>query len=356
MLAKFPLITKNKLNSTNIERTITNLSLKNDTAISLPAKELLDSWQALELGYRIPKSMKEALEGGDEKRKRDAEIAMESLYSKRVRTHTYDEHIVDFVKPEAYVRPLRAPSSTIVKPSSLPAPPPGWQLIPPSTADGRPSYLCTLTKTTYNTFPTPDIVKAEQERHQKASFINVNDIIAQAKAEAEAKAAIESANLRALEEEKRKENLRKSAAKEKKSVDDKERKLYKLFSTVVVRTMSRYKKHLDQEQFKRRAKEVTEIMCDKEKKGSGYATEKYDSLNPDKEAKLKKYVKDFITKVSSPYICLPQEFTDADCIFYSFLRGKESSYLLLLLLRHPPRPGQRKRTATDHLHPLNNIH
>ena len=75
--------------------------------------------------------------------------------------------------------------------------------------------------------------------------------------------------------------------------------MLRLFSTVVVSTMSRYKAHLEPDQFKRRAKEATEICCDKERKSKHYESERYLSLSSKKEAQIRDFVKSFTGKLLS---------------------------------------------------------
>ena len=301
VLRKWPLITRNKLISTNIESSVLALAEKEDALVCEPAKELLEMWQALEIAYRIPKSMREAMESGDASRKREAEDAVEALFVKRARIQEEHAHetmaIPTFIRPEAISMPL-APA----KPATpVRQPPLNWQLIPAiPTADGStasPSYICLLTRAVYPDFPSPEIVASEAERHRQATTVNVNDIIAQARAEADAKAAAEAANAAAAIEALKQSKKAKRQQKEAKDSANKEKRMYRLFSTVVVTTMSKYKKHLDSDQFKRRAKEVCEIMCDKEKKSSHFQTDTYDKISSEREAKLKKYVKEFITKL-----------------------------------------------------------
>ena len=274
---------------------------KDDPIVAEPAKELLDMWQVLEIAYRIPKSMREAIESGDDSRKREAEAAVEALFVKRARIQEELEHnamaLPAFVRPEAIAVP--APTSKPATP--LRHPPLHWQIMPSiPAADGSiasPSYISLLTRAIYTEFPSPEIVAFEAEKHRQATTVDVENIIARARAEADAKAALEAANAAAALEAVKQAKKAKRQQREAKESASKEKKMYRLFSTVVVTTMSKYKKHLDPDQFKRRAKEVCEIMCEKEKKSSHFQIDAYDSLSSDREAKLKKYVKEFVTKL-----------------------------------------------------------
>ncbi|KWU43791.1 hypothetical protein RHOSPDRAFT_9432, partial [Rhodotorula sp. JG-1b] len=77
----------------------------------------------------------------------------------------------------------------------------------------------------------------------------------------------------------------------------KDKKVMSLFSGVVVATMSKYRKEFEPDAFKKRAREVSEILVEKEKKRPSYATDSYDALAPEKEAKVKSFVKEWTKKL-----------------------------------------------------------
>lgn len=307
MLAKWPLITRNKLISTNIEPTVMSLAEREDQpSIAEPAKLLLQMWQALEVGYRIPKSMQDTIDAQGDSRKRPAQEMLDNLFVRRNRLRMADEDSKTFD-----TTPLELPShleSALSRSTSTPrvkrakTPPPlpaNWELLPaPRHATfQKPAYLCVLTKAVYEEFPSNEIVQYELDKYNRSLYVDVNGIIAKARAEAEAKAAMEASIAQAEVEAARLAKKLKQEHRLKKDTQSKEKKMYRLFSTVVIQTMSRYKKYLDNDAFKKRAKEVCKIMCEKEKKSSHFATEKYDELSPEKESKLKKYVKEFMTKL-----------------------------------------------------------
>lgn len=299
-LAKWPLITRNKLSSTNIESTIEKIAKTEDQpAISEPAKELLQMWDELVVGYRIPKAVQDAIDAEGGSRKRSAQSHLEDVFARRSRLRLEDEQeqMPQPVAIELAVPVVEPTRTRIQRPDRIL--PPHWEELPlpEGSVFQKPTYLCTLTKAVYEEFPSRVIVAYESERYRQSLQIDINDIIAKARAESQAKAA-HAAALAAAEEEAAK--AAKQAKQEQrllKESQSKEKKMYRLFSTVVIKTMSKYKKYLDHDQFKRRAKEVCQIMCEKEKKSSHFQGEKYDSLSSDKEAKLKKYVKEFMTKL-----------------------------------------------------------
>jgi len=123
----------------------------------------------------------------------------------------------------------------------------------------------------------------------------------EAKATAEAEAA-------AAALKKRQEALHKKAragekAKQKKQVSKEEKEalkakqLMKLVGAVVVKCLSKHKSQMDHDHFKKYAKELTQILADKEKKSSMYQSGKLDTLPEDKVQKIKKFCKEYIAKL-----------------------------------------------------------
>lgn len=276
-----------------------------EPTISEPAKQLLELWQGLSIGYRIPKAIRETIVESDEvKRQREAAVAEFEKSRRQQALEDEKEEEERRLERERWrvarliqTRLMQAkPITPRIEPAKLP--PPNWQFYPNGPqaqfAQPPPQYICLLTKLVSKEYPSVHVQQSEALKYKQANTVNVNDVIAKAVAEAEEKAALEARNAAAVIEA---AEAAKKAKRDLKEKTSREKKLYRLFSTVVVTTMSKYKKYLDSDQFKRRAKEVCDIMCEKERKSAHYATEKYDSLSPEKEAKIKKYVKDFITKV-----------------------------------------------------------
>jgi histone-lysine N-methyltransferase SETD2 len=202
------------------------------------------------------------------------------------------------VSEKAFIRPEAAKriDPQTIKPENLTLPP-DWAFE--RTAEGRPYYYHVAIRQTQWTVPTAADVAlmnrqlAEQIARQKAAAANVEDIVAKTKAEAEeirkaneaqrASEEAEKARLTSLHSDRqdklrparsssshhhhRKKNSKELAAggsakasssdlKNEINSPSKDKKMLRLFSNVVVHTMSRYKDSLDHEQFKRRAKEV----------------------------------------------------------------------------------------------------
>lgn len=275
--------------------------------IAEPAKLLLQMWQALEVGYRIPKSMQETIDAEGPSRKRPAQDILDEIFVRRNRLRIVeDAHVGIDAGTAALTRTLEsalARGPSMIRPKRAktppPPPPPNWEVLPAPQGSvfQEPVYQCVLTKATYEYYPSEEEVQYELDKYNRSLQVDVIGIIAKARAEAQAKAAMEASVAQAEAEAARLAKKTKQEQRIKKESQSKEKKMYRLFSTVVIKTMSKYKKYLDNESFKKRAKEVCKIMCDKEKKSSHFETDKYDELSPEKESKLRKYVKEFMTKL-----------------------------------------------------------
>lgn len=77
----------------------------------------------------------------------------------------------------------------------------------------------------------------------------------------------------------------------------KEKRLLKLVGAVVVKCMSKYAKSFDRDNFKKYAKELTQVIAEKEKKSSSFREGRLDTLSDEKVGKIKKFSKDYIAKI-----------------------------------------------------------
>lgn len=274
--------------------------------------------------------------------KRKAEALLDQIFSKRLRDSSVRKNLsgVKVVSEEAFIRPEAAKplDPQAIKPENLTLPP-GWAFE--RTAEGKPYYYHVAVRQTQWTIPTgADVARmerwiADDLARQKAAALDVEDIVAKAKAEAEelrkaneAQRLLEEAekarlkSLLAERKDKHRSNHRTSSSSSlhnnhhhhqhhhhrKKIVKDaptssssssdvkslppgsldktshhnqsqmdavKDKKMLRLFSNVIVHTMSRYKDSLDHEQFKRRAKEVSPLLFFKKKKTRFYALRFY---------------------------------------------------------------------------------
>ncbi|GJN93765.1 hypothetical protein Rhopal_006822-T1 [Rhodotorula paludigena] len=301
ILSKWKLSTRNKIESSKIEDSVAKCAADiADEKVQTLAKDLLATWADLQLGYRIPKALVDASDDPD--RKRPSSFDFEQL-SKRARSNDYDAHAADdppeFVRPEAnQFRPsLPRPSRRL---------PDGWDVRVDRDL-GREVFVNVRTGAVQWEVPTRAASGAADTPPlgPAAVALDANALIAQAEQAArEAKEAEErrvADEKRAVDEAKERERAerheRKRAEKEDKLRAQKDKKVMGLFSSVVVATMSKYKAQFEPEAFKKRAREVSELLCEKEKKRPSYATDTYDSLGPEKEAKVKSFVKDWTKKL-----------------------------------------------------------
>ncbi|KAG6866333.1 hypothetical protein C0991_005800 [Blastosporella zonata] len=138
---------------------------------------------------------------------------------------------------------------------------------------------------------------AEAEAAKQAQAAQeAKDAEAAAVAKAEAKAA-RAARHAAKAENRKKTKLQKKVHTEEEKEALKEKRMLKLVGAVVVKSMSKHSKAMDHDQFKKHAKELTQIITDKEKKSSSYKEGRLDKLTEEKAVKIKKFAKEYIAKI-----------------------------------------------------------
>ncbi|KPV72063.1 uncharacterized protein RHOBADRAFT_30392 [Rhodotorula graminis WP1] len=272
ILAKWKLQTRNKIESSRIEESVTRCLDVADERVQTLAKDVLASWAELQLAYRIPKALLPSPSTDDDQR-------------------------------PAFIRPQ--PNTTIQRRSR--ALPDGWHVEYDRESD-RDLYTNLYTGAKQRDRPSgpapqrppPHHAQAERAR-APAPVLDANELIKQA--EEQAREALEAEERRAKAErdareaERSERAERKRAEKEEKGARVKDKMVMGLFSTVVVNTMSKYKGEFEPDAFKKRAREVSELLVEKEKKRPSYATDSYESLAPEKEAKVRSFVKDWVKKL-----------------------------------------------------------
>ncbi|BGP58042.1 hypothetical protein JCM8202_001719 [Rhodotorula sphaerocarpa] len=286
ILGRWRLQTRNKIESSKIEESVQKcLALEDDRVKSL-ANALLQSWAELQLGYRIPKALLDSTDPADRKRVSDWDIQQ---IAKRARLE--DEALkVEQERPQLQfegnsVGAIRVPD--------------GWD----AHWDHRKRATFFVNRFTGAQQWEVPLRPARREpiAPRVTAPIDANEIIAQAERAARAAAEAEQRRIAdekaAVEAERREKEERRRLERDEKARAQKEKKVMGLFSGVVVATMSKYRKEFEGEAFKKRAREVSEILVEKEKKRPSYATDAYDSLAPEKEAKVKSFVKDWVKKL-----------------------------------------------------------
>ncbi|GAA6037687.1 hypothetical protein JCM8097_002285 [Rhodosporidiobolus ruineniae] len=295
ILGRWRLQTRNKIESSKIEESVVKCVEMEDEKVKALAAELLRTWGELKLGYRIPKA-------DDPDRKRPSDFSIDQL-TKRPRIE--ELHPVDEEVRPAFVRPTANQIDSRSGSFNRRPLPDGWE-VRYDYGTNSDYYLHVPTGLTQKDVPRPGdaaaaLAAANAARAKPAVVLSAAELIAQAEAEAQRvkdeAAAREAEEKAARERERQEAKERKKAEREDKDRERRDKKVMSLFSGVVVGTMSKYKGQFEPEAFKKRAKEVCSILCEKEKKRPTYATDNYDSLTPDKEAKIKSYVKDWVKKL-----------------------------------------------------------
>ncbi|GEM11406.1 histone-lysine N-methyltransferase SETD2 [Rhodotorula toruloides] len=295
ILSRWKLQTRNKIESSKIEENVQKCLAVEDDKVKTLAGDLLVAWGDLQLGYRIPKAMMTD-DTEDPDRKRSSTFDLEQI-AKRARieheTSNNEEQRPRFVMPTANNNLNGRP------PPYKGKLPDGWE---PQWERQLDAYIFRNIHTgaTQRDVPyQPARPLAQAPRY--VAQLDANELIAQAeRAAQEAKEAEErrvAEERAAREAEAREKEEQRKKEKEEKLRLQKDKRVMGLFSNVVVATMSKYKAHFDSETFKKRAREVTEILIEKEKKRPSYESESYDSIAPEKEAKVKSFVKDWVKKL-----------------------------------------------------------
>lgn len=288
ILLTWPVITRNKLQTTNIEDLIVELAKGEDQIVKPLAQTIIDRWLDLKLGYRIPKAVRDEIDVTRVKRNADMDAGG---FFKRQRVEPSitldDEDAAPRFVPLAAteVKEERKDEGKKAGPDVLP---PNWRAH--KTPDGKTYYSHIQTKQVVWTAPTEE-TSIKLVADFKAANNDVDSVVTRMRKELAEQKRIEdaaaAAKLAAEEaERKREKELRRKERKDKARRDERERKaksakakgkarattsssskaakpavdkdkaMLRQFSTVVVNTMSRYKAHFEPEKFKQRAKEV----------------------------------------------------------------------------------------------------
>ncbi|EIW76613.1 SET domain-containing protein [Coniophora puteana RWD-64-598 SS2] len=278
-MVNWPLIQRNKVDDSKIRIPVQNcLNLENETIKGL-AQKLLDYWDTLEVAYRIPKRIA------------DGEIVeTETVVINPITSQPSLKRVkVDLTEEEERAR-LHLPTAR------------GWQQKA-NVGLSRAQFVPPP--------PTPPAVvppQMEQKKTAEQMRMDIAAVIAQANAAAEAEAraqvtatAAKPPPIEPRKERKERKERREKREKKRQSAEEKEagkeKRLMKLVGAVVVKCMSKHSKHFDRDQFKKYAKELTQVITEKEKKSNSYKENKLDSLSEEKTAKIKKFAKDYIAKV-----------------------------------------------------------
>ncbi|KAF8630263.1 hypothetical protein AX17_005449 [Amanita inopinata Kibby_2008] len=260
-MSTWPLLNRNKVEDSKVivpVQTYCSLEANEDNEkIRSLAQQLLDHWETLPLYNRIPKRV---VEEGEERPTFITLVSTsddEDRPSKKARYH------------EA------APEFRL---TNLPPSNPSQQWLP------RPTLISEQARFMAN--------KLDKSREHRQS---IQAIIDQAAAAEEAAVAAEKAQQTSTVRKKPKPPKKSLSHEEKEA--NKEKRLLKLIGAVVVKCMSKYAKSLNRDLFKKYAKELTQVIAEKEKKSSSYKEGRLDVFSEEKTAKIKKYAKEYIAKI-----------------------------------------------------------
>ncbi|KAF8154094.1 hypothetical protein B0H34DRAFT_661470 [Crassisporium funariophilum] len=261
-MSTWPLLNRNKVQDSKVQGPVEACAVLDNETIKNMSQQLLDHWATLPVYNRIPKRM------------------------------IQEEELIAMTAIE--VIPAPAPRTKFI-----PVPEKRRRFVEPLHVEG--DKLRAVFEQT-----GPAFIALKEEKRRKEKELSVRAIIASA---AEAAAAEEAAATAAAIEAKVKAEAvaeraaRKKDKSQKKVVTpeekeaNKEKRLLKLVGAIVVKCMSKYPKSFDHDAFKKHAKELTQVIAEKEKKSSSYREGRLDSLSDEKVAKIKKFAKEYITKI-----------------------------------------------------------
>uniref|UniRef100_D8QG04 Histone-lysine N-methyltransferase, H3 lysine-36 specific n=1 Tax=Schizophyllum commune (strain H4-8 / FGSC 9210) TaxID=578458 RepID=D8QG04_SCHCM len=292
-MTTWPLEKRNKVEDSKITDPVKKYAEMEDETVKNVATKLLETWDKLEIAYRIPRLARDP----SQKRKSDlAEVVTlphEDPRPKRVRYNIpEDEEFVDFKAT------LRPPIQHTAPPPSPPKP------RAPSPPPRKVSYL-NLADEKKKLLERAQQLAAEQarahEERAKADRESKERAERKQREKESRRAARKAEKAKAREERKAREREKKKHQTPEEKEAGKEKRLLKLVGEVVVKSMSKYAKGLPRDVFKKQAKELTHIIAEKEKKSSSFKEGKLDALSEEKVYKMKKFSRDYIAKVMRKY-------------------------------------------------------
>lgn len=234
-IKRWPLLQRNKIEDSKVDVPVSELaSSSEDDRVKTLAQELLDHWSTLETAYRIPKREWNAA-GGSGSGNGDTFLAdREREREERARE--------DAAKRARYTEPDM----------------PKWTFVP---AVVKPASPIEKEKEKVPEKPAVKVIYRDEEAIRRAAYQEVQAMIQRAKdqAKAEQEAAEAKAKADALKAEKeaaRRERKLKGPVSVEEKEALKEKQLQKLISPVVVKALSKHRDVLNNDAFKKHAKEV----------------------------------------------------------------------------------------------------
>jgi len=294
---------RNKVEDSGIQEHVSQFAQDPNPSISGPAQKLLEYWSTLTLSYRIARKSKIAsLDEEDDAATTtiaEADLAPPtSAHLERRRADAWDNEIAFNFQPAPVRRAPPVPN--FARPRPPPPPPPPQIKTPSSSAISERSRLDAIIASARQSASTPTRTPVRGGSHSpsassprpSSSAPSPPRPVEEIWAEEERRKKQDKER----EREKRKRREKAAAASSASERDDKRAK--KLIGDVVVPVMSKHKQKMDRDQFKRFAKECTELLMDKEKKGKDYGKFcRLTSLPDEKRKKIQNFVNDYTVRL-----------------------------------------------------------
>lgn len=360
-LARWPLIARNKVVDSGVDKLVKEFSEMEDPEISSLAKDLLNAWDALEMSYRIArkendKSSERHTISFAQRKADDLDDVAPRVTLAEARAPNSISRRLENVAPKPLIHPAADEESRYSGHRDNRRGNDNWSRDRRIRFDSRPRHQPspyeryaddsfnggTPTRTKYHSDSqrqSPSVTSVTTPKVQPPS---IEDIIRKAyeseaaqrkRAEAAAAAAAnaeaamrrtESAEKRpSIAGMKRRSTTKLSSDKRRRTndttgnqegehespLDMAEKKLKKLLGEIVVRCMSHHKDDLDRDAFKKHAKDLTTILCEKEKRNpkiwppamndKGELKAKFlpDGFSSEKKGKIKSFANDYIRKL-----------------------------------------------------------
>ncbi|KAL3953684.1 hypothetical protein ACCO45_011640 [Purpureocillium lilacinum] len=271
ILDKFPRLTRNKIQDSNIEATIQNLASSEHEDVSSRSKQLLKDWSKLEVAYRI------------RRRKVDPNAPVQNLYEERRGGQAREEETAQSTPKTASPRP--------------PTPPKDLAATFPNDGRGNTYFYTKSGKTTWQrpTLPASDSAqkgpsKAIQEQLAIQSIID--KVTKEGTPKQPASQPKEVSEVHPAESKK---------GKWRTLPQDKQMKIYEntVFPTVK-HVLDKFRHKLPKDELKRLGKEIAKKLV-----ASDYKNNRVEdptaALNEKQVLKIKKYVSDFLNRAVEKY-------------------------------------------------------
>ncbi|KAG5637082.1 hypothetical protein H0H81_005815 [Sphagnurus paluster] len=299
-MSTWPLLNRNKVEDSRVIVSVKEIAESETSSNKDLAQSLIDHWETLPTYNRIPKRLKKDDDDETYGKPSPGESSTyiygeeDERYQKRSRGSE-----IKLWQPGISAPPRRTISNPYVRREREHSEIDLGKLIvlrPTSSAPSPPRKPAGFSKESILAV----IAAAKEAEEEAAKEAAALAAAAAEKEEAEAAEALARAERKAAAAangNRKKPKVPKKVVTEEEKEANKEKRLLKLVGAVVVKCMSKHSKAMDHDTFKKHAKELTQIIAEKEKKSSGYKEGRLDKLSDEKVVKIKKFAKEYIAKV-----------------------------------------------------------